>query len=235
MSALVYVLAAVTVAFAVFTVVLRRRGKSFYGMVCKFMASFGFMSVAFVGYCLNPHDSIYFCLVVFGLLFGLGGDVLLGIKEIAPKFRPQLIPLGTVSFLICHIFFLGACLKISGFQPVPIVLAGIAALAAATLMKGLKFKVDMKLWLLMSLYFFTLCYKMTTFGYLVFSLRKPAFIVGFIGAVLFVISDTCLSFLYFTPVKSKNVLVTVELATYYPAQILLAMSVALISMPAISF
>ncbi len=235
MSPLVYILSVVTVVFAALTVIFRRKGKSFYGMVCKFMASFGFMSVAFVGYCLNPNDAIYFCLVVFGLLFGLGGDVLLGIKEIAPKFRPQLIPLGTVYFLICHIFFLAACLKISGFQLVPLLLAVAMGIGAAVIMKILKFKVDNKLWFLMSFYFFTLSYKMFTFGYLLYSTKKVAFLVAFIGAVFFVISDTCLSFLYFTPTKSKNVLVTVELATYYPAQILLAMSVALISGPSIAF
>ena len=233
MSPLVYILAVVTAIFAALTVILRRKGKSFYGMVCKFMASFGFMSVAFVGYCLNPHDSIYFCLVVFGLLFGLGGDVLLGIKEIAPKFRPQLIPLGTVYFLVCHLFFLAACLKISGFQLIPLIIALAIGVCAFVTIKVLKFKIDMKLGVLLVVYYTVLCYKMATFGFLAYNTDKPAFIVAFIGAILFVISDSCLGFLYFTPTKSKNLLVTVELATYYPAQVLLAMSVALISAPAV--
>ena len=54
----------------------------------------------------------------------------------------------------------------------------------------------------------------------------PANIMALAGACLFLISDTCLGILYFTPVKSKNLFVTAELSTYYPAQILLAMSVA---------
>jgi ABC-type uncharacterized transport system permease subunit len=51
----------------------RRKGKSFEGMLCKFMASFGFISVAVVGYCSSPHDEWYFFLVLFALMFGFFG------------------------------------------------------------------------------------------------------------------------------------------------------------------
>ena len=46
--------------------------------------------------------------------------------------------------------------------------------------------------------------------------------------MIFVISDSVLSFVYFTPVKRKNPLVTIELATYYTGQILMAATVYLI-------
>ena len=45
---------------------------------------------------------------------------------------------------------------------------------------------------------------------------------------VFVISDSVLAFVYFTPVKRKNPLVTIELATYYTGQILMAATVYLI-------
>ena len=38
------ILSVVTAIFATLTILLRRKGKSFEGMLCKFISSFGFMS-----------------------------------------------------------------------------------------------------------------------------------------------------------------------------------------------
>lgn len=227
MSLLGYVLSVLTVAFAVGCVTLRRKGKAFEGMMCKFMASFGFISVAVVGYCMNPHNTYYFCLVCFALMFGFFGDVLLGIKEVAPTFRGKLIPLGTLYFLVGHIFALSAFISIGGFRIVPMVIGAVGIPVAALMMKVFRMKVDKKLAPVMAVYYGTLIYKVASSAVLAFCENKPALWLAFIGSVLFLVSDTCLGFLYFTPVKRKNILVTVELSTYYPAQILLATSVAL--------
>lgn len=227
MSPLCYVLAVVTVVFAVGCVVLRRKGKAFEGMMCKFMASFGFISVAIVGYCMNPRNTYYFCLVCFALFFGFFGDVLLGIKEIAPTFRGKLIPLGTFYFLIGHIFALSAFISISGFNLIALLVGVAGFLFALIMIKALKMKADNKLWIIMSIYYGALAYKISASAVLLLADPCPAWWLAFVGSCLFFVSDTCLAFLYFTPVKKKNVLVTLELSTYYPAQILLAMSVAL--------
>ncbi len=227
MSLLGYILSVLTVAFAVGCVTLRRKGKAFEGMMCKFMASFGFISVAVVGYCMNPRNVYYFCLVCFALMFGFFGDVLLGIKEVAPTFRGKLIPLGTLYFLVGHIFALLAFISIGGFRIIPMIIGIVGIPAAALMMKVFGMKVDKKLAPVMAVYYGTLIYKVASSAVLAFSESKPALWLAFIGSVLFLVSDTCLGFLYFTPVKKKNILVTIELSTYYPAQILLAMSVAL--------
>ena len=227
MSPLCVVLAILTVVFAVSCISFRRKGKAFEGMMCKFMASFGFISVAVVGYCLNPVNTYYFCLVCFALMFGFFGDVLLGIKEVAPTFRGKLVPLGTLYFLVGHIFYLSAFISSGGFRPIPLIIGVVGGLFAFAMIKLLKMKVDNKLWIVMSVYYFALVYKVASSAALAFESNNGAFWVAFTGACLFLISDTCLAFLYFTPVKKKNIWVTIELSTYYPAQILLAMSVAL--------
>ena len=80
----------------------------------------------------------------------------------------------------------------------------------------------------MSVYFAALIYKVANAALLIIQQgAKPSYIMALVGSILFVISDTCLSLLYFTPVKRKNFWVTVELSSYYPAQILFAMSVAM--------
>ena len=227
MSPLCYVLAVFTVVFAVGCILFRSKNKAFEGMLCKFMASFGFISVAVVGYCMNPHDTYYFCFVCFALMFGFFGDVLLGIKEIAPTFKGRLVPLGTLYFLVGHVFYLIAFINKSGFNAAALAVGIFGALAAFAMMKLIKMKVDKKLAPLLIFYYGMLIYKAASAAVSAFVSADASSIIAFVGACLFVISDTCLAFLYFTPVKRKNIWVMVELSTYYPAQILLAMSVAL--------
>lgn len=218
-----------TMAGAVCTVLLRCRGRSFDGMLFKFLSSFGFMSVAFVGFCYNNDANPYFfCLVIFGLMFGLGGDILLGLKEIAPKFRSRLIVMGTSAFLLGHIFFLAAFTYIGGFQWIPFALSCLVAAITLILLKTFKFKVDAKMGTVLIIYYAMLWYKALLSVFTYWATKDLAFILSTVGCGLFIISDTCLAFIYFTPKKSKNKLVAVELSTYYSAQILLALSVAFI-------
>ncbi len=228
MSPLCVVLAVLTVAFAAGCIALRRKNKAFEGMLCKFMASFGFISVAVVGYSLNPVDTYYFCLVCFALMFGFCGDILLGIKEIAPTFRGKLVPLGLLYFLVGHVFYLCAFIRASGFSVIALIAGFVFGVGAFIVIKVLKMKADNKMRVVMSVYYAVLAFKAASALNLAISGGQTAYWSAFAGAVLFIISDTCLGFLYFTPVKKKNVYVTIELSTYYTAQILLAMSVALL-------
>ena len=79
----------------------------------------------------------------------------------------------------------------------------------------------------MVFYYAVLCYKTAVAAELYVATKDFSVLVALIGAVLFTISDTFLGVLYFTPVKRKNVFVTVELSTYYLAQTLTATSIIL--------
>lgn len=229
MSPLCLVMAAMTVAFAVGCIALRSKNRAFEGMLCKFMASFGFVSVAVVGYTFNPIDTYYFCVVCFALLFGFCGDILLGIKEIAPTFKSKIYPLGLLYFLVGHIFYICAFVNMTGFSAGPLIFGLIFGVLGFGITKLFKMKIEQKsLHIAMCVYYFVLAYKAASAFVLAKSSGMAAFWVAFAGAVLFIISDTCLAILYFTPVKRKNIYVTIELSTYYAAQILLAMSVALL-------
>lgn len=229
MPILIIILCVLTVASAVCTIVFRTKGQSFNGMLFKFLSSFCFMSVAFVGYCYNNQsDPYYFCLAIFGLMFGLGGDVLLGLKEIAPKFRSRLMAMGTSSFLVGHLFFIAAFFKVTGFSVIPVLVCALIFVLAFVLIKILKFNADMKMFLLLAFYYAVLCAKCAASFIALYRTGSNAFLSASIGGVLFIISDSVLAFLYFLPVKSKNKFVTIELGTYYPAQLLLALSVALL-------
>lgn len=228
MSPLCYVLAVLTAIFATCCILLRRKGKSFEGMLFKFLASFAFVSVAIVGYSFSPKETYYFCLVSFALMFGFFGDVLLGIKEIAPKFKLKLIVLGLIFFSLGHICCLCAFVTQVGIQPITLLIGLGGAVIALVVTTVLKMKIDMKLKLVMSIYYGLLFLKVSmAAAMIVIKGATPAYIVALVSGICFVISDTCLGILYFTSVKRKNVLVTAELSTYYPAQVLLAMSVAM--------
>ncbi len=223
--AVLVLLVIATIVFALACVILRRKGKSFEGMLCKFMASFGFISISVFGNFSNNPDISFFSFVLVALMFSFFGDVLLGIKEIAPTFKKKLIPLGMGYFLVAHIFSLLAFTEIAGFKWYLPVIAAAGGIIMFILCFVLPVKAGTGFKAVISVYYSFLVWKLATAARMLILAQTRANIVIFTAALLFIISDTCLGLLYFTPVKRKNVLVTAELSTYYPAQILLAMSV----------
>lgn len=223
---LIPLLIALTIIFAVACVLLRRKNKSFEGMICKFMASFGFISVAIVGNYIDRVNVRYFSLVVFALLFGFCGDVFLGIKEIAPTFKKKLIPIGTLYFLLSHIFYMIAFATLRGMNWATLLFFAAGVIIAFSLIKILKMPLKGPLAVMLTIYYGMLVWKVGFAGWIVYKDLCAANMMALVGSILFLLSDSCLAILYFTPVKKKNGLVTAELSTYYPAQILLAMSVA---------
>ena len=220
------VLSAITALFCGLTIYLRRSGKSFEGMVCKFFSSFGFMSIAFIGFSHNMQNPLYFTFVVFGLLFGLGGDVFLGIKEIAPKYKIKLIGIGTLSFLICHIFYLLSFLEaLPSYSLIPVLVALLFTTICAILMKVVKMQLKTPMYIGSVIYLFILTLCVTVCGHVYVTSESFSFLIALLASLLLLISDMILSFVYFTPVKRKNRLVTAELATYYAGQILMAVTV----------
>ena len=197
-------------------------------MICKFMASFGFISVAVFGNYLQGGEHIkYFSFITFALMFGFCGDVFLGIKEIAPTFKKKLIPIGLVYFLIGHIFYLFAFSSVSGFEPRTLIALPAVGVVGFVLIKLFRMNLGGALHTVCSVYYGMLAWKIAMCIYLVVKDACSANILALIGSCLFMVSDTCLAFVYFARVKKKNALVTAELSTYYTAQLLLAMSVAI--------
>ena len=136
--------------------------------------------------------------------------------------------LGLLFFSLGHICCLCAFVTQVGVKPLTL-LVGLLGVVLAFILAGvLKMKVDTQLRIVMSLYYGLLFLKVAMAAEMIIVKGvTPAYITALISGICFLISDTCLGILYFTAVKRKNALVTLELSTYYPAQVLLAMSVAL--------
>ena len=221
----IIILTFLSIAFAVACITLRGKNKSFEGMICKFMASFSFIGVAILGNYLNGNSAVgYFSLVCFALLFGFCGDVFLGIKEIAPLFKKKLIPIGTGYFLIGHIIYLISFFTI-GAKPLTALFFPAGAVIAIILMKIFKVDLGKAFTVILCVYYGLLIWKAGVGAELVITDFSVSNLLILIASLLFIVSDTCLAFIYFTPVKKKNALVMVELSTYYPAQLLFALSI----------
>lgn len=223
-----YISSAATIVFAVLCILFRSKNKSFEGMIFKFMASFGFISTAIIGNYLNGSSSLrYFSLIAIALMFGLYGDVFLGIKEIAPSFRKKLMPIGTGFFLIGHIVYLLAFHGIVHLLWPTVLSFPVGIIIAVLIIKIGKLKFDPAFAVILCAYYGLLVWKIAASAYLVYKDPSSANILCLVASCLFFVSDNCLAALYFMHTKGKNALVTIELSTYYPAQLLYALSVVL--------
>ncbi len=162
-----------------------------------------------------PVDAVYKALILAGLLFSLGGDILL----MLPKDR---FILGLISFLIGHLFYISAFVSLGGFNVrlmSLVVYVLIGAVMLALLWPGLgKLKAPVIVYLVVIL----------MMGWQAMALwqvdpRAGTFFAS-VGAALFVISDAVLAFDRFR--LSFPAARLVVLSTYFSAQTLIALSLA---------
>ena len=186
------------------------------------------LSIAFLSYiCFNINsdgNKLYFILMLAGILCGLVGDFLLALHKVyIRKYNIYFIS-GLASFLFGHIFYIKAFTLINPINKYDFIFAVICVLIAYYVSK--KSKLDFKeLQIPIAIYSLVISLMLgKATSILLFSNNQPINIVIFIGALLFVISDSFLSFDIFGEKKSKLLTVYCHL-TYFPAQIMLALSV----------
>lgn len=188
----------------------------------------------------SGNNTPYATLIVWGLVFGMLGDVLL--HWLKPN--PPIYAAGVVSFLVGHIFYLVAIqkailktypkAKAIEWYEVLIVLVVLAIVLAVAIVKNVFKGREL----------------MITGGFLygiflVFMLSKAAryafgewaygtndnvlwiFLTVFVGAILFVTSDLLLGYIIGFK-KQKRILRIVNIVTYFAAQILIASSILIV-------
>jgi uncharacterized membrane protein YhhN len=163
-------------------------------------------------------------LFVAGLIAGLLGDITLALRPLRPEQENRTIIFsGIVCFSIGHLFYLAALLRYADFQILAIPFAvGITGLVflMSKLMKFAMGRLTIPTFVYSFLIFLMI-------GQAVFmppagaSTTFSSIVVA--GAVLFGISDLILAPIYFKGEKSP-LFIGANLATYYAAQLLLAIS-----------
>jgi uncharacterized membrane protein YhhN len=166
---------------------------------------------------LWSQSSAYKYLIVAGLLFSLAGDIFL----MLPSDR---FIAGLVSFLIAHIFYIAA-FTIDGAAGSLSFLAAIALLAYGGLMLRLLFPFLGRMKAPVIIYMLVILLMVWQAANRFVSLGTTTGLLALAGACLFAASDSLLALNRFrSPFRSAQFLI---LTTYYFAQWLIALSVAL--------
>ncbi len=204
----------------------------------KAIASFSFM-VLFAGVLYEKTirtDSVYFLGIAFieyqtiailfflALLSGLIGDLVLELRSLRPVVENERIILsGIIAFSSGHIIYYIALLSRNHFSIYPFLFAIALTLFVFFTSKAMKLEWG------------KLMYPCVGYSFLIFLMIGQALVNALdfsfdtfsafvlVGAILFAISDLILSLIYFKK-PFKKILVSLNLASYYAAQIFLGLS-----------
>ncbi len=196
-------------------------------LAIKSMASFSFLAVGITAVCFAKDITIS-SLILVGLILGALGDVLLNIRFVVKNNSQKVFLLGTISFLLGHIFYI-ASLLVYAYNNDPESLYGavinavlITFIVGLLICTQLKVKKQLKIFgiiyvLIVSLFMCNAIYNLIVVKSL-FSLLTS------IGAVLFFASDVTLIFNSFGP-KPKIRLRWTNLLLYFVGQILIGFAI----------
>ena len=179
--------------------------------------------------------SVLGAFVVPGLVFGLMGDIWLDLKYVYAHDDAPLTYAGFATFGVGHILYqLGMLLQFyvhgkAGYVLIPLGLALVMGVGNAFLEKPMKLRYGQMRPVVIA-YGFLLFLSVLLSGSLALLHRwqEPALNLLFIGAVLFAASDLVLSGTYFGEGRDRPVDIVMNYLTYYPAQFLIAWSLAFV-------
>ena len=175
----------------------------------------------------NLELKVYFDYIFIGLCFGLLGDFLLGLENVY-RDKKFLFLAGLVAFLLGHLFYILAFSQINPLGFIDFILAGLYlgiayfVFSKSDLDLG-DFKYGVVLYACVISFMLS---KATTI--LIFSSNLIFGCVVFVGALLFVLSDSLLSFSIFGVLNKKKFSLCCHIL-YFPAQIILALSILFVS------
>ncbi|MGI6702036.1 MAG: lysoplasmalogenase [Christensenellales bacterium] len=216
----------ITAVFSIAFALLRFKGQEKASFVFKFLSSAGFIAIAVTGYLFNSSNGRYFFWLIMALGFGFLGDIALGLKNIIDNYKKYLIASGIIFFLLGHIMYSVNYITQGG---VPWWLFVINIGVAALMMQGtrrLNYKLSFFYIVLGHIYCYTITMMLISAISYYFSFQTLAATLVLIGGISFFVSDSLLSMSYFKPdAPNTRVLNLIVHFTYYPAQILLALSV----------
>lgn len=239
-----YVFMAMAVVITAMFIFVEMKESSLFSLFFKALASFSFIllfSIVISEKTVQTNSPYYIgedfvsflgtgFLIFMGLVAGLIGDLLLGLRPLRPSDENDtIITSGIFSFAIGHIFYYFALIKIWQFSVYPLI---IGVVGAAIIYFGAKIlNMKMRKLLIPSLAYAFLLFAI--FGQALFGAINLDFsvtsILLFVGATLFLVSDLILSQIYFKE-GTKRVMVVYNYATYYGAQILIAFSILFLTL-----
>lgn len=215
-------------ATIVFLVLRVKRG-GIAALYAKAVASLGFIATAVAATNENRLFLDFGSFMIFGLVFGLLGDVWLDLKWIYDQDKDSYLYSGFIFFLLGHICFVTAAFKVGPYTAKSVLVALAAALVIALVSllmeKPLKMHYGKFKWIVF-LYSFMLALTMTMAMTLAFTTGfENMWTVMSVGGLLFLLSDLVLSGMYFGEGKNTPFNVILNHTLYYAAQFVMAATI----------
>ena len=220
MTAGLWIVGVLAVLLAALYIRVNQYGAPPVKLLLKTLASLAFVCLGLLG--AARAGGAYAWLTWIGLILGAAGDVLLQCMDCRPKDRERFFRAGLGAFLIGHVFYIVAFALLGRVTGWAVLLA--AVLFAALLLLQFPARMDLKGQKVPVYAYAAVISVMTAFAVLSFGAGARGALVG-LGGILFLVSDAILALIFFSPIREKA-LPTWNLITYYAAQILLAISIA---------
>ena len=234
---LCYIFTAVSAILVALFLVVRVTKGGPLGVVTKALASFSFLALALIGASENGFTT-FALFIILGLICGLIGDIVLDNKVVYKEHENTYLNAGILSFGIGHIFYFVAATIVAviineatgtSFSTISMLISlGVSVVLSSIIMMLAKpLKLDFG-----KFFYQSLAYSLAlTFmaSYSIFLAVKITCLWTFaVGMALFFISDLILSTQYFGGKQDNKLLIVLNHATYYAAQILIAITLFLI-------
>lgn len=220
MTAVLWIVGVLAVLLAALYIRVNQYGAPPVKLLLKTLASLAFVCLGLLG--AARAGGAYAWLTWIGLILGAAGDVLLQFMDCRPKEREPFFRAGLGAFLIGHVFYIVAFALLGRVTGWAVLLA--AVLFAALFLLQFPARMDLKGQKIPVYAYAAVISVMTAFAVLSFGAGARGALVG-LGGILFLVSDAILALIFFSPLREKS-LPTWNLITYYAAQILLALSIA---------
>lgn len=220
MTAGLWIVGVLAVLLAALYIRVNQYGAPPVKLLLKTLASLAFVCLGLLG--AARAGGAYAWLTWIGLILGAAGDVLLQFMDCRPKEREPFFRAGLGAFLIGHVFYIVAFALLGRVTGWAVLLA--AVLFAAMFLLQFPARMDLKGQKIPVYAYAAVISVMTAFAVLSFGAGARGALVG-LGGILFLVSDAILALIFFSPIREKS-LPTWNLITYYAAQILLALSIA---------
>lgn len=220
MTAGLWIVGVLAVLLAALYIRVNQYGAPPVKLLLKTLASLAFVCLGLLG--AARAGGAYAWLTWIGLILGAAGDVLLQFMDCRPKDREPFFRAGLGAFLIGHVFYIVAFALLGRVTGWAVLLA--AVLFAALFLLQFPARMDLKGQKIPVYAYAAVISVMTAFAVLSFGAGARGALVG-LGGILFLVSDAILALIFFSPLREKS-LPTWNLITYYAAQILLALSIA---------
>jgi uncharacterized membrane protein YhhN len=224
---MIWILLGLSVLFVVNFIYFEISSKPIDAFMNKGLASFGFILVFAYSFLENAETYVipFAVLILLGLICGLLGDLYLAQRTLRPMDENfKIINSGILCFSMGHIFYLAALLMLAPIHYFAFLVSFIMTVIVIVGSKVLKFEMNISKY--PSYFYSILIFLMIgqALGYGILLNFNMHALLLLLGAVLFGISDLILAPIYFQNNKSKLMIIS-NLATYYLAQILIALSI----------